>query len=398
MSPTVFLHVGLPKSGTSYLQRLLSANKERLIQQEALLFPGKGWNEQVLAVKDVRGIRDGRPRRAVDGAWSRLVAEIHDWQGDAVVSMEWLCAANDSQIARILESFTADVEVVFTARDLGRTVPAAWQEFMQNQQTWSWEEFLAAVATDAPYAASGAGRAFWAQQDLATLVARWATHVGTPRTHVITIPQPGAPRDVLWRRFADVLQLDPTGYVIQNLGGNESLGLESAELMRRINTALRESGAGNRSYNRVFKHQLAKQVLSQRRAQESVLTVPEDHHRWIAETAERQVEAMVAAGVHIVGDLDELRPQLGSPGVQPSQLSEAALLETAVAGLVGLGMSREHSRSLRPGEGRQPDQQPARSPGRRPRRGAAVQGGATGKMPRLARKVATLLQSRRASG
>ncbi|HET6561109.1 MAG TPA: hypothetical protein VFG72_04485 [Marmoricola sp.] len=361
MSRTVYLHVGLPKSGTSYLQRLLSANKERLEQEAALLFPGKAWNEQVLAVKDVRGIRDGRPRRFVDGAWDRLVAEIHGWPGDAIVSMEWLCAASDPQISRILESLApSDVQVLFTARDLGRTLPAAWQEFMQNQHTWSWDEFLSAVATEDRHD-TAPGRTFWAQQDLPVLVARWSAHVGTDRTHVITLPQPGAPRDVLWRRLASVLEVDPAGYVTEDLGGNESLGLESAELMRRVNRALRETGAGRRSYNRVFKHQLAKQVLSRRRGQESVLTVPESYRDWIDATAGRQVDAIAAAGVHVVGDLDELRPTHGATALQPSELPDGALLDAAVAGLVGLGTIRDSSRPTGPGEGQPPA--PRRAPG-----------------------------------
>jgi hypothetical protein len=281
--------------------------------------------------------------------------------------MEWLCAATDGQIARILDSLApAEVQVVFTARDLGRTLPAAWQEFMQNQQTWTWEQFLAAVAADD--VSSGPGRAFWAQQDLPGLVGRWSAHVGTDRTHVVTLPQPGAPRDVLWRRVAGVLQVDPAGYVTEGLGGNESLGMESAELMRRVNGVVRRTSGARRSYNRVFKHQLAKQVLSQRRAEESVLTVPRSLHSWIDETAARQVAAVGASGVHVVGDLDELRPVLGEPGLQPDEVSDGALLEAAVAGLVGLGLARD---TARPAAGGPAGAAPARAargvtaPGRR---------------------------------
>ena len=41
MSQTVFLHVGLPKSGTTYIQRVLATHKEALASNEHLLFPGR---------------------------------------------------------------------------------------------------------------------------------------------------------------------------------------------------------------------------------------------------------------------------------------------------------------------------------------------------------------------
>ena len=64
MSGRVLLHVGLPKSGTSYLQKLLSANRERL-RGHGVLFPGADWSDQVVAVRDVRGLYDQRTRARV---------------------------------------------------------------------------------------------------------------------------------------------------------------------------------------------------------------------------------------------------------------------------------------------------------------------------------------------
>ncbi len=93
MATKTFLHVGLPKSGTTYLQAVLADNKERLADRSRLLFPGKSWHEQVRAVRDVRGQR-GRGASADDsGAWQSLVDEIAAWDGDAIISMEWLGGA-----------------------------------------------------------------------------------------------------------------------------------------------------------------------------------------------------------------------------------------------------------------------------------------------------------------
>src|SRR4051794_13137668 len=194
MSKTVFLHVGLPKSGTSFIQGVLSANKQQLRHDAGLLFPGDSWHEQVLAVRDVREMK----RRRHAGAWQELVREIVDWPGNAVVSMEWLCASSDEVVRRIVaELAPARVEGVFTARDLGRTLPAAWQELLQNRYDWPWEEFLEGVACEDRLATS-AGRAFWAQQDLPALLRRWTAVVPVEQVHVVTVPPAGTSFDVLW--------------------------------------------------------------------------------------------------------------------------------------------------------------------------------------------------------
>jgi hypothetical protein len=45
------------KTGTSYLQQLMTDNKQ-VLDEQGLLFPGKqGWSDQVLAVRDILELR-----------------------------------------------------------------------------------------------------------------------------------------------------------------------------------------------------------------------------------------------------------------------------------------------------------------------------------------------------
>ncbi|MGH3361612.1 MAG: hypothetical protein ACRDOM_04060, partial [Nocardioides sp.] len=269
------------------------------------------------------------------GAWDRLRDEVSAWPGDCVISMEWLCAADAAHIRRILEGLhPASVHVVFTARDLGRTLPAAWQEYMQTRQEWTWEEFLEAVSSADP-ADHAAGRAFWAQQDLPALVERWSVEVGADHVHLVTLPHPGSAPDVLWQRVAQVLEIDPEGYRTDDIGGNQSLGLESAELMRRLNPTTRTAGLSKALYQRMFKHGLAKHSLARRRGAESALGLPEQYHDWARKTATRHIEAIRHSGVRVIGDLDELEPILIA-GRQPSDVEDHLLLDAALTGLVSL--------------------------------------------------------------
>ncbi len=337
MSTNVYLHVGLPKSGTSYVQKVLTANKTAL-KRAGLLFPGETWGEQVRAVQDIRGMTVPRGRRAlVDGAWERLVTEAATWSGDVIISMEWLASARPEHIRTVIDDFGgAKVHVIFTVRDLARTVPAAWQEFVQNRDEWSWEEFLESVVTDDRTPGSP-GKRFWAQQDLAKLLGRWTSVIPAQDVHVVTLPHPGADQGVLWQRMCAVLGGAYEDCQLGGLGSNTSLGLESAELMRRLNRAAREGGLPESTYHRVFKHGVAKRLLAERSARESKLVLPVAHHEWARRQATHQIEAVEKSGVKVVGDLADLQPVLGTAGGrQPDEVTDAELLDLALGALVGM--------------------------------------------------------------
>lgn len=339
MANRLFLHVGLPKSGTTYLQAVLAENKPRLSERSRLLYPGASWTAQVRAVRDVLSLsRDGGDLPA-DGAWRRLVDEVTAWDGDAVVSMEWLGSAEPHQARRVVETVApATVEVIVTVRDLGRTLPAAWQEFLQNYEQWSWQEFLSSVTSEHPRG-SPAGNRFWSQQDLGKVLATWSDVVPADQLHVVTLPRPGATAGELWSRFATVLELEPLEFDATGRGSNESLGLESSELLLRLNTVSRIHGLDASLYDEMFKWALAKRGLSRRRHRETAQVLPEELTGWVAARAAEQVGAIVASKAHIVGDLDDLSPVLDRTGT-PGPASTEALLDAALDGLVALARDR----------------------------------------------------------
>lgn len=337
-----FLHVGTPKSGTSYLQAILGKNKERLFR-DGLLFPGRSWSDQVKATRDIVNANPhGHRPPDVEGAWERLVQQAHDYAGDTVISMEWLVATTPTQAERIVASLEPQpVEVVITVRDLGRQVPAAWQEFVQNWETWTWRSFLEDVTSDEPLA-TPAGRLFWEQQDLGRLLSTWRDVLPSDRIHVVTVPPPGAPPGELWSRFADVLGVGAYKYDLVNAGGNESLGLESSELMRRINLFTKQHNLSWPDYDARYKNGVAKNGLSRRKGQEGRVTVPEAYHPWLTARGEQQAKAVLAAGVNVHGDLADLTPALPVSGPQPEDVSAEQLLDAALHAL--LHATSAHSR------------------------------------------------------
>jgi hypothetical protein len=334
----VYLHVGTMKSGTSFLQEKLLANRDGL-RAQGVLFPGAGWESQVRAVQDVLGTRRNdvdQPAR-LDGAWERLRAEIAAWDGDVVVSMELLAACRPRRARRIVQALQpAEVHVVVTARDLGRTLPAMWQESVQTYRSWTWEEYVAGVTQGDPEQ-PGPAYSFFRQQDLVAIVRKWRRAAGRDNLTLVTVPPPGAAPDELWHRFCAATGIDPQHCPRPGRRDNQSLGAVSAEMMRRLNVALADSGIGWGEYSRFVKRPLAKRVLASRRATEPPIGFTRRSYpkAWLAEQSARTVARLTRAQVRVVGDLADLTP-VRVLGSSPSSAPVEAQLEAAVAGLASV--------------------------------------------------------------
>lgn len=75
MADRVYLHIGAPKSGTTYLQSVLWHNRAELARG-GLLFPGQNLVDYNMAAAAVRKPRQGRGRPAT--TWRRLLAECEE--------------------------------------------------------------------------------------------------------------------------------------------------------------------------------------------------------------------------------------------------------------------------------------------------------------------------------
>jgi len=154
--------------------------------------------------------------------------------------------------------------------------------------------------------------------------------------------------------MATVLGIEADGYDLTDLGSNASLGMESAELMRRVNERLRDRSLPVPRYNKVFKRYVAKQVLASRKGEESKVLLPTSLHPWARERAEQQIGAIEGSGARVVGDLDDLRPSF-APSAERQQEAATpdaeAVLDAAVHALVTVALEppRRRKRGGKPG-------------------------------------------------
>jgi hypothetical protein len=334
VTQTVVLHVGAMKTGTSFIQGVLTRNRDALADV-GVLWPGETWGDQVRAVGDVRR-RLRTPRPEVGDRWDRLVDEVRAWDGPlAVVSMEALAGAQQETVDTVVTSLRPSrVRVVLTLRDLGRTLPAQWQESVQNGHTWAYRDYLAEVLAPRPRR-SEAGRHFWGRQGWPEIVDRWGS--AADELHLVTVPSPGSRSTVLWERFCQASGLDPAA-CDTDVRSNEAIGAASAELLRRLNRRAEERGVARD--DSVLKRVLAKQVLAGHRSAEPSVVLPREHEAAVSSLSSDLVAGLRERDRPLVGDLDDLLPTFAPPAGavtdDPSELPVDAVLAAAVHGLLGL--------------------------------------------------------------
>lgn len=298
----LYLHVGLAKTGTTYLQRLLADNRPRL-REAGFVYPFVRPEGQFHAAVEVRGVHErwGLTAERVAGSWDAHAAVAREAGGTAIVSHEILAGATEAQIDAAvgrLDGF--EVHVVVTARDLARQVPAHWQESVKNGQTHSFAAFTREVLGE-----PGAHDSEWrTEQDLPAILARWGRVVAPERLHVVVVPPAGSPPDLLWQRFATATGL-PAGVVDPATAGpaNPSLGAPAVHLLRALNEHLDPPWS---TYLPVVKRLLAQRLLAPIEGPRA--RTPEELRPFLGELTDTWITDIGARGHRVHGDLAELAP------------------------------------------------------------------------------------------
>ncbi|PWN04469.1 hypothetical protein DJ010_02185 [Nocardioides silvaticus] len=305
--PRVFLHVGSPKTGTTFLQDVLWSQRERAAEH-GLRLPGERFHDHFLATLDVRGLADdpAYPERA-RGMWDRLAAEALSSDGNVLISHELFAGANAEQARRAVARLSggAEVHVVVTARDHVRQISAEWQEHVKHRSAASFGGFVEGVRNDTARTSW-----FWQVQDYAGVLERWGADLPPERLHLVTVPPSGADPTILWDRFARTIGLDPAALDTELERSNSSLGAEQAELLRRVNLELGERLPLPGPYPLVVKNVLAHRILEARSGTRLALAA-EDQEYAVAESR-AVADRLGAMGVDVVGDLADLVPTTGS--------------------------------------------------------------------------------------
>jgi len=335
-SRRIYLHIGEPKTGTSFLQHALWRNRAQLAAQGVVL-PGYSYGGHARASQDLREVRwlAGDPADPWIGEWDVLTGQALRARAAAVISNELLAACNAHQADRAVRSLLqAEVHIVLTVRDFATLLPAEWQETVKTRATIPWERWLDGVIAAAPEPDRRRRSWFWTVHDTLAILGLWSRLIPSDQVHVITLPTQGG-TDELWLRFASVLRIDSATVGLPQRRENSSLGLAEAEFLRRLNEALPEQ-MPRWFYTWNIKRILANDVLSAR-SPEARLALPPEQQAWARDQSEILAAGLRDSKYHIVGDLAELLPlPAAEPYVPPSSLPAEQLLDVAVRATAAL--------------------------------------------------------------
>lgn len=327
-----YIHVGLPKTGTSFVQSILRRSREEVARQGLDLLPGDR-----VGVRYISAALRGKLDPAIDppaafGVLTRLREEVRGCTGDrALISNEVLGSVTPEAVLELLEALPGyEIHVVVTVRDLSRTLPSAWQQSIQGGSTTAFDAFVDEFVTARASTADNRRR-----HVLHSVLDTWETQVPPERIHIVTVPPRGAGPDELLNRFCRILELDPTPLLTDTPRENSSLGVVQAELLRRVNLALGDRLPHRRAgYLEHGKHYLARTMLLPQGGRPPRL--PSSVADWCAEVSDSIIARLSEGGYPVVGDLEELRPDPDSFSPTAEPFADTELLESAVQALASV--------------------------------------------------------------
>lgn len=342
--PRVVLHIGAPKTGTSYLQSVLWKN-QRALAAAGVNVPGEARRVHFRAMLDLREASFKGHRAAdVEGAWPRLVDRVRGWGGTSVLDCELFARASAEQVDRALRDLDfAQVHVVYTSRDLARQLPAAWQEWIKHREAVPFADYLARVRehADREGPAHQGRDFFWSAQHGPEVLERWSRGLPRERVHVVPVPPSGADQSLLWKRFAGLLGVDPDAYDTDVARANESLGAVQAATLRRLNEDPRIRALPWPTYAAVVKRGLVRTLA---REKDTRIELPAEVYDWAVDWSRRTVDTLAEAGYDVVGDLEELVPGPRVTGRDPDAVSAAEVRDAAVRCTAALVQQRARRR------------------------------------------------------
>lgn len=232
MASRVFVHLGLPKTATTYLQTIVWSHRD-LLRERGVVVPGAERRDHLWASRTVR--EEARQEWAPEAqrtAWDRIRAELASSPGTGLVSHEFFAAASPAQAQAVVEALApAEVHLVVTAREPLGLFAASWQESLKNGATQQLADYGRRVSKRPTDIWN------WRTLDLRLVLERWTRAVPAERVHVLVL-DPGAPRDDVWHKLAAAVGFDGSGFDLSQSFPNASMGVVQAEALRRVNERL----------------------------------------------------------------------------------------------------------------------------------------------------------------
>lgn len=298
------LHIGLRKTGTTTIQVACHRNRESLALQ-GVHYAGPGSRPKLASGELVS-------HRERQGHWDALVAEVRGAGDQRVcISSETFSRADPERASEAVSALGGEsVHVVLVVRPLDGLLPSQWQQRVHGRRRIaSFTDWLDSVLDES--SDDRDHRDFWVAHDLERIVANW--RAAAPDRLTVLVPPPGD-RAFLPTWFERRLGLRE-GTLHLPRGANTSIGLPSAEVLRRLDREALDRGWPSRWYDRGLRDDLVSHLQRRpRHPDEPPILIPARYRDRIAEIDSGRADFLEGAGVHLGGDVEALRRE---PAVVP---------------------------------------------------------------------------------
>jgi hypothetical protein len=352
----VLLHVGLQKSGTTYLQHAFAGRAAELAQA-GVTYPVESPRAEVpnhqaafygLVPDEFGWVAAGQVGNA--RSWSWLSRELRVADRPLLLSAEALSTVRSTGVARVVDELGGQVRVLVTARRLDRLLASSWQQSVRNGRGTGFEDYLEVMkehraqlladpADDEPNLS-------WRAFSAASLCRRWAATAGVDSVTVVV--NSGRPADLLWDRMLEALDL-PAGTSIPPVPvvegqTNEGLRWAETDILAALNRAM-SGPQWDQVQARAVRQAVIRSGFSDRAGRGPGVTLPAAWSDEVAGWAGDEIREIESLGCRVVGPLDDLLPASGAGGRDSVvDLTAQDYSDAAAAALLGLAAQHPDAR------------------------------------------------------
>jgi hypothetical protein len=337
---TRLVHIGPPKTGTTYLQSAFHSCRAAAAAQ-GVHYAGP-TRQPTAAVQAVLGNQSPNTGDVPGlNQWHALVREVkRSRKRRVVISSEFFADAQPEAIETVAHDLGGDrVHVVVTLRPLARIIPSQWQQFIQSGVRKPFDPWLDAIFNDP----SKVTPTFWRRHRHDELIARWANVVGQENVTVVALDD----RDhaMVTRVFERLVGLREGTLVADQDLSNRSMTMPEVEVVRAFNEQYTAEGLGRPLHTQIMRFGAASYMKARPPApDEPRVEAPQWALDRAGEVAREMVDAIVASGVRIVGDPERLTQvptsELGNDPRPEVEISPRTAAVAAMGVLISSGLAR----------------------------------------------------------
>lgn len=310
------VHVGLMKSGTTFIQHAFAASRSAF-SENGILYPGQLFNQQH-ACYGLCGhyIPWVTPRRKWSALGESMLKEIDAHAGDILISSEALSSMDAEGIARFCEVLGGVDCIVITVRNFAKTLLSAWQQNIKGGGKNSLTDFLYRIEKDRKHKTG-----VWNTYSFGSIAKKWRQHANVE----LIVVGKGAPSvdDPLLEAFAQIIgsPLFNPGELSES-ARNVSLCFEDVEVLRYINRLFE---AAPRGYREQITNSLLRSQFFPAASYSSgkKIALPSRYAEKIERWAESEI-AKLPSDIQVHGSLNDLIqskdvPQMDMPNFNPEE-------------------------------------------------------------------------------